>query len=150
MREASRGDRAAFERLYAATSAKLYGIVLRIVRRRDVADELLQDVYLRIWQHAAQFDALRSSPISWMATIARNRALDEVKRAALPSIRIDAEFFYRASEDGLITRNASASLAVYQQLTAIEWTKTCRQRIPEPDHAEQLVIDRIGDRDCVS
>jgi RNA polymerase sigma-70 factor (ECF subfamily) len=75
--EVSRGNETAFERLYAATSAKLYAIVLRIVRRRDVANEVLQ-VYLRIWQHAGQFNALRSSPITWMATIARNRALDEV------------------------------------------------------------------------
>jgi RNA polymerase sigma-70 factor, ECF subfamily len=108
MGDVSRGDRAAFERLYAATSAKLYGIVLRIVRRRDVADELLQEVYLRIWQHRAQFDARRSSPISWMATIARNRALDEVKRVALPLIEIDLDLLDGAIEDGLLTRNAGA------------------------------------------
>lgn len=76
----ARQDRAAFAQLYAATSAKLYGTILRILRRRDLADEILQEVYVKIWQHAGKFETGRASPISWMATIARNRALDEVRR----------------------------------------------------------------------
>jgi RNA polymerase sigma-70 factor (ECF subfamily) len=80
--EVSRGDRVAFTRLYEASSRKLYVIVLRTARRRDLADDLLEEAYLRIWQHAAQFNALRSSPMTWMATIARNCALDETRRAA--------------------------------------------------------------------
>lgn len=75
----ARQDPPAFARLYNMTSAKLYGIVLRICRRPDVAQELLQEVYIRIWQRAADFDPARASPITWMATIARNRALDEVR-----------------------------------------------------------------------
>jgi RNA polymerase sigma-70 factor (ECF subfamily) len=74
------GDRAAFRALYRATAAKLYGIILRITRRREIADEVLQEVYVRIWERAADFDPARASPITWMATIARNRALDEVRR----------------------------------------------------------------------
>ena len=74
-------DRSAFADLYAATSAKLYGIVLRILLRRDIADEILQEVYVKIWERAADFDAQRASPITWMATIARNRALDEARKA---------------------------------------------------------------------
>jgi len=73
--EVSRRDRVAFTQLYEATSPKLYAIVLRIVRRRDLADDLLQEAYLRIWQHAGRFNPLRSSPMTWMATIARNCAL---------------------------------------------------------------------------
>lgn len=79
-------DRSAFERLYALTSSKLYGVVLRILARRDLADEALQDVYVKIWERAADFDAQRASPITWMAAIARNRALDEVRRARPLSI----------------------------------------------------------------
>lgn len=99
LNDISRGDKAAFEQLYRATCAKLYGIVLRIVRRRELADELLQDVYLRVWKHAGQFDALRSSPITWMATIARNCALDEVKRSSLPLSEDDCELIELAGED---------------------------------------------------
>ena len=54
-------DRAAFNGLYSATSAKLYGIVLRILKRRDLADEVLQETYIRIWKNARSFDPSRNS-----------------------------------------------------------------------------------------
>jgi RNA polymerase sigma-70 factor, ECF subfamily len=73
-------DREAFEALYRATSAKLYGIIVRIVVNRSVADDLLQEVYVRVWQHAGDFEPDRASPITWLATIARNRGIDEVRR----------------------------------------------------------------------
>jgi RNA polymerase sigma-70 factor, ECF subfamily len=66
-------DRAAFAALYSATSAKLYGIILRILKRHDLADELLQEVYIKIWQAAGDFDPDKGSPITWLASIARNR-----------------------------------------------------------------------------
>lgn len=80
------GDEAAFEALYAATSAKLYGIVVRILGRRDVADEVLQEVYMRVWQQARHFDPASGSPITWLASIARNRALDETRRKTMRSL----------------------------------------------------------------
>lgn len=73
-------DEAAFKALYTATQAKLYGIVLRILGDRDMAAEILQEAYVKIWERAGDFDASRASPITWMATIARNRALDEARR----------------------------------------------------------------------
>src|ERR687886_243377 len=76
----SKGDQAAFERLYAATRAKLYGVVLRILRRADLADEVMQDTYLKIWRSAGEFDARLASPMTWMVAIARNRAIDEERR----------------------------------------------------------------------
>ena len=82
----SRGDELAFEQLYAATCAKLYAIVLRITRHQDIADDLLQETYLRIWQHSGRYDARRASPITWMATIARNCALDTIKRPRLAAL----------------------------------------------------------------
>lgn len=80
MGQVARRDRRAFQQLYEATSAKLYGIVLRILHQRALADDVLQEIYVRIWERAADFDIARASPITWMATIARNRALDEVRR----------------------------------------------------------------------
>lgn len=82
----ARQDRAAFRTLYNATSAKLYGIIVRILVRRDIADEILQEVYVKVWERAGEFDPQRASPITWMATIARNRALDEVRRVRPVSI----------------------------------------------------------------
>ncbi len=80
------GDHAAFRALYAATSSKLYGVVLRILKRRDLADEVLQEAYVRIWNNAGSFDAERASAITWMVSIARNRALDEVRKVRPSSI----------------------------------------------------------------
>ena len=76
----AKGDAAAFERLYAATRAKLYGVVLRILRRQDLAEEVLQETYVRIWSGAGEFDPATASPITWMASIARHRAIDLVRR----------------------------------------------------------------------
>ncbi|MEM7225651.1 MAG: sigma-70 family RNA polymerase sigma factor [Pseudomonadota bacterium] len=82
----SRGDQAAFAELYQATSPRLFAVVLRIARRRDQAEELLQETYLRIWREAGGYQANRGAPMAWMVTIARNRALDrwrkEVRRPA--------------------------------------------------------------------
>jgi len=76
----AKGDEPAFEKLYAATSAKLYGVVLRILRRPELADEVMQETYLKIWNGAAQFDPSLASPITWMVAIARNRAIDLARR----------------------------------------------------------------------
>ena len=75
----AKGDEAAFERLYAATRAKLFGVVLRILRRQDLAEEVIQEAYVKIWHSAGQFNPALSSPITWMASIARNRAIDVVR-----------------------------------------------------------------------
>jgi RNA polymerase sigma-70 factor, ECF subfamily len=82
----AKGDQAAFERLYVATRAKLYGVVLRILRRADLADEVMQDTYLKVWRSAGEFDARVASPMTWMVAIARNRAIDLVRKKAETSI----------------------------------------------------------------
>ena len=81
---AAKRETDAFEALYRSTSAKLFGIILRILRQEEAAEEVLQDVYLKIWDHASDFDKSRASPITWMATIARNRALDELRKRKVP------------------------------------------------------------------
>lgn len=95
------GDQQAFASLYDATSAKLYGIILRILKRRDLSDEVLQEVYVKIWERAADFDAGRGSPITWMATIARNRALDEARKHAPQSIEDTPEALSVPSDEPL-------------------------------------------------
>ncbi len=69
-------DRGAFRTLYDLTSAKLFGVCLRICGDRQAAEDVLSDVYLTIWKRAGAFEPGRASPISWLATIARNRAID--------------------------------------------------------------------------
>ncbi len=111
-RVASR-DRAAFAALYRQTNAKLYGVVARIVSRRDLAGEILQEAYVRIWERAADYDPAKGSPIAWMATIARNRALDEARRARPVAIEDMPEGFDPADEeiDPLASRERGEMLA---------------------------------------
>jgi len=69
-------DRAAFSELYSRTNAKLFGVCLRICGEREAAADVLHDVYLTIWKRAGAYEPSRASPITWLATIARNRAID--------------------------------------------------------------------------
>jgi RNA polymerase sigma-70 factor (ECF subfamily) len=73
-------DRQAFALLYQATAPKLLGTVLRILRDRGWADDVIQDSYLKIWQKAKQFQDGKSSPITWLVSIARNGAIDELRK----------------------------------------------------------------------
>ena len=85
LKRVAAGDRVAFSALYDAMSAKLFGIIIRILRRRDAAEDVLQDVFVKIWQRAADFDEQRASPVTWMAVVARNAALDVArKRSHVP------------------------------------------------------------------
>ena len=73
------GDRQAFARLYERTSAKLYGVALRILNSETEAEEVLQDVYVSVWRNAGRFQVERASPITWLAVLARNRSIDRLR-----------------------------------------------------------------------
>ena len=79
----ARRDRAAFARLYEATSAKLFGVALRILRREDWAEEVLQECYVSIWTHAPDYRPGLAAPMTWMTSIVRNRCLDWLRRPRL-------------------------------------------------------------------
>ena len=74
------GDRAAFATLYEHTSSHLLGVVLRIHRDRAQAEDILQEVYVNVWRAAQSFDAAQSQPLTWLSSIARNRAIDSLRR----------------------------------------------------------------------
>ncbi len=82
-------DRAAFRDLYGRTSAKLYGVALRILRDRAEAEEALQEVYVKIWQRADRYVPGGYSPISWLVAVARNHALDMLRARKPRSEDID-------------------------------------------------------------
>ena len=87
----AKGDQAAFERLYTATRAKLYGVVLRILGKPELAEEVMQETYLKVWKMAHTFDPTLASPITWMVAMARNRAIDIVRRRSEVSIEDEPE-----------------------------------------------------------
>jgi RNA polymerase sigma-70 factor, ECF subfamily len=125
-------DRTAFAAVYKAVSAKLYGIVFRILPRGDAAADALQEAFVRIWEKAGDFDPAKGSPLAWMATIARNRALDEVRRVRPGSIEdLPQSFEPLADEvDPLATRERSEGLAALMK---------CLQALDEEKRAVVLL-----------
>jgi RNA polymerase sigma-70 factor, ECF subfamily len=83
-------DSAAFRTLYDKTSPILFARLLRMLRRRAVAEEALQDVYVRIWQRAAQYELGRGRALAWMVTIARYFAIDLMRRERLTLVSDDS------------------------------------------------------------
>ncbi|WP_151720148.1 sigma-70 family RNA polymerase sigma factor [Gemmobacter serpentinus] len=85
-------DRVAFDRLYAATSAKLFGTCLRILKDRAEAEDVVQEVFIGIWLKADRFAVTGQSPMSWLIAIARNRAIDRLRmrRGVLTALDDDA------------------------------------------------------------
>ena len=113
LRRVAARDSAAFAMLYKQTRAKLHGVIARILTKGDLSGEVLQEVFVRIWEKAADYDVDKGSPIAWMATIARNRALDQARRARPISLEDMPEGFELAAEteDPLASRMRSEAYA---------------------------------------
>ena len=88
------GDRPALARLYQRTSAKLYGICLRVLRDQADAEETLQDIFVTVWNKARLYDRAKSAPLTWLSVLARNKAVDRVrvKRISTGGLDEAAEF----------------------------------------------------------
>lgn len=120
----AQGVESAFEQLYRSTSAQLYGVLLRILRTEALAQEALQETYIRIWHNAERYRSDRSSPRTWLVSIARNHAIDVLRKR---SNREDVELILDKSslEDmsdrkaSLETRHESGQLLAFclEQLT---------------------------------
>lgn len=87
LHSSSLGDQAAFAALYDATSARLYGLVVRVVRDPAQAEEITQEAFLEIWRSSARFDPQRGSALSWLMTIGHRKAVDRVRSAEASSRR---------------------------------------------------------------
>lgn len=92
----ARGDDAAFAEFYDQTSARVYGLVLRVIRAPDLASEVAQEVYLEVWQNSARYRPEKGSVWAWLTTLAHRRAVDRVRsteRERLRDNRWSAEEF---------------------------------------------------------
>jgi RNA polymerase sigma-70 factor (ECF subfamily) len=139
-------DRAAFSALYQATSAKLYGIILRILQRRDIADEVLQEVYVVIWERAQLYDATKASPITWMAAIARNRALDEVRRKTALSIEDVPEVADIASDEEHPLDRMEQSEELKRLFRCLEGLDAERREMVLLAYRDGLTREALGER----
>jgi RNA polymerase sigma-70 factor, ECF subfamily len=92
LRRSAGGDKTAFAALYRATSAKLFGIALRITGRRESAEEVLQESFVAVWARARDYDPVRGSAMAWLATIVRHTAIDQLRhRQARPEGHVAPE-----------------------------------------------------------
>ena len=82
-------DRAAFDLLYRQTSAKLFGVCLRVLSDRAEAEEALQEVFVKVWTKADRFAVSELSPMSWLIAVARNHAIDRIRARRRPAAEID-------------------------------------------------------------
>ncbi len=127
LRRSARGDEAAFAELYDATSARVHGLVLRVVRDPAQAEEVTQEAYLEIWRTAARFDPARGSALSWLMTIAHRKGVDRVRSAEAASRR-DATYHRETTprEHDTTVEAATSSLEAsrvrqaLQQLTTVQ------------------------------
>jgi RNA polymerase sigma-70 factor, ECF subfamily len=85
----ARNHEAAFEALYDATAARIYGIVLRVLRAPDQAAEVTQEVFVEIWRQAATYQPEKGSVLAWMTTVAHRRAVDRVRCVTSEAARED-------------------------------------------------------------
>ncbi len=83
IRRTSGGDAAAFAMLYTQTAPKLFGIALRIIGRREEAEEILQEAFVAVWERSADYDAAKGSAMGWLNSIVRHCAIDHVRRRAV-------------------------------------------------------------------
>src|SRR5262245_45505480 len=129
----TKGDAAAFERLYQATCAKLYGVVLRILRRQDLAADVMEEAYLEIWRRAGEFNPGNSSPLAWMVAIARRLAID-LSRRPMPA----------SDEPEVTDENEGPGTVPRHQLTDdLKRLLTCIGRL-EPDRQRMLLLAYYG------
>lgn len=94
-------DANGFRQLYETVAPQLFGTILRITRRRSVAEEILQDVFVRIWQNAVDYTPTLGAPYAWLHTIARNRAIDVIRQrdpAAVTGLEEPTDWFERIAE----------------------------------------------------
>lgn len=90
-------DRDAFSALYSATSAKLFGVILRVLKDRAVAEDVLQEVYVKIWTKADRYSVTGHSPMTWLITVARNAAIDRLRASGPRTEDIDGILTMAAS-----------------------------------------------------
>ncbi|MBL8353208.1 MAG: sigma-70 family RNA polymerase sigma factor [Burkholderiaceae bacterium] len=113
------GDRTAFRRVYELSSGHLFAVILRIQRDRDLAEDLLQEVYVSVWKAAGGFDARQAQPLTWLTHIARNKAIDSLRRAKaqprLESVHADDEDDDRPDADQRLIDEAPGPAALLEQ-----------------------------------
>lgn len=144
----ARGDRRALSELYERTSAKLYGICLRLLGSEAEAQDALQDAYVTVWQKAARFDASKASPITWLCVLARNKAIDRLRRQ--PVVGGELEEALAVPDSGL------SALELVEQAQEADRLSRCLEELEERSRAmiraaflEGATYSQLAERESV-
>lgn len=146
LKKTAQGDREAFNALYRATSAKLFGVILRILEDRTLAADILQEVYVKIWRNASGYDPAKAAPMTWMAAIARNRALDEARKRKHVTLDPESEDLHIAAPetDPLAGRQRNEDLT--RLLSCLDGLDSERRRIVVLAYCHGLSRDELAAR----
>ncbi len=146
LRKTAQGDRLAFAALYRATSAKLFGVILRILDDRSLATDILQEVFVKIWRNASGYDPAKAAPMTWMAAIARNRALDEARKRKHATLDPESEDLHIAAPetDPLAGRQKNEDLT--RLLACLDGLDAERRRIVVLAYCHGLSRDELATR----
>jgi RNA polymerase sigma-70 factor, ECF subfamily len=128
LRRIARRDRAAFSALYAQTSAKLFGIALRITRSREAAEDVLQESFVAVWDRASDYDPARGSAMGWLVTIVRHCAIDQRRRRAA------------RSEGRIAPEEALASVAASESADSRAGLRALQRCLDELDPEPRLAV----------
>lgn len=134
----AQADRAAFARLYDLVSGRLFGVIGRILPRSELAEDALQETFVRIWQRAQTYDASIASPMAWMATIARNQAIDLRRRAAEKLSAASGEL------DETMADASPDPERLAEQAGELRQLQDCMGRLPEERQQMVLLAYRQG------
>ena len=148
MRRVAAGDAQALAELYQRTSARLFGICVSMLRSESDAEDVLQDVYVTVWRRAGQYDTAKAGVMSWLAVLARNRAIDRLRRRKRDSLPIDEAM--EIADDG------PSALALVEQAQDRQRLSHCLDELDEtPRRAirtaffEGLSYAELADREAV-
>jgi RNA polymerase sigma-70 factor, ECF subfamily len=128
------GDRAAFATIYRDTSAHLFGVILRINADRGQAEDILQEIYVSIWNAAKGFDPMRSQPMTWLISIARNRAIDSLRRRKTEISTVSSHVAVDGSDDEVdrlaeLASDAAGPLELLQQAAQARSVTQCIDKL---------------------
>ena len=126
----ARGDRGALKRLYDAEARQMLGVALRIVRQRHLAEDVVQDAFIKVWEKAGSFDPQRGSARGWVYSVVRNRALNEVRDNG-PQITLD-----EAALEAIDLRNAQQAGTPTAELGPLQ---DCLEQLDAPKRSSILL-----------
>jgi RNA polymerase sigma-70 factor (ECF subfamily) len=134
------GDRKAFAAIYDDTRAYLFGVILRITGDRGLAEDVLQEVYVNVWRAAQSFDGERSQPLTWLTSVARNRAIDSLRRRKAEPTTISMDLDGDEGGESVVAGIADPGAGPMQQLERAAEAQALTQCIQQLSREQQQCL----------